>query len=204
MKEKINKLSSKINMKYLFVIVPLVLIVLLIIVSSFFAKKGENLDTKKEENKKIEKTYIYTTKDNRVDFTFNEGYKVYEKNDYDLFVKDDKRQLITGIFTYDLNQYEENTSKEILDNQVAYFLKTRNNMKVFKKETSKTYEDKTITRVEYSGNTTDSSECIYVFTVIDFVNAPNYVVYSSQVLFKSDYEKYIKELKDIIINAKLK
>ena len=42
--------------------------------------------------------------------------------------------------------YEEKTGKEILDAQVGYFLKTRNNMKVFKNEISKTYADKTIKR----------------------------------------------------------
>ena len=35
-------------------------------------------------------------------------------------------------------------------------------------------------------------------------NVPNYVVYVSQVLLKSDYEKYIKEINDTLISAKIK
>ena len=201
MKEKIKNIGSKINMKYLFVVVPVVLILLLVIISSVFTIKND----KKEEVKKEEvKTNIYTTKDNKVDFTFKEGFKNNEVGEYDLYAKDEKRQLIMGVFTYDLNNYEEKTGKEVLDKQVAYFLKTRNDMKLFKKEVIKEYEDKKITMVEYSGKTTDSSECVYVFSVIEFKNAPLYTVYSTNVVIKDNYEEYIKEVKDILKNAKLK
>ncbi len=201
MKDKMKKISSKINLKYLFVIIPLILIILLIISSSIFAEQNE----KKEESKKNEiKTNTYTTKDNKVDFTFKEGHKLISDETHDLYVKDEKRLLATAIFTYNLENYEEENSKQILDNQVAYFLKTRNDMKLFKKETVKTYEDKVITRIEYSGKTEKSSDCIYIFSVIDFVNVPNYVVYVSQVLIKEDYEKYINELNKIVISAKVK
>lgn len=203
MKEKIKNAISKINMKYLFLILPIILILLLIIASAVFTinNSDEKKETKKEE--KI-KTNIYTTKDNRVDFTFNEGFKNNDVGEYDLYAKDEKRQLIMGIFTYDLNNYEENTGKEILDKQVNYFLKTRNDMKIFKNEIIKEYEDKKITMVEYSGKTTDSAECVYLFSVIEFNNAPGYVIYSTNVIVKKHYEEYIKEVKDVLKNAKLK
>lgn len=199
MKEKLKKIGSKINMKYLFVVVPAVLILLLVIVSSVFTIKND-----KEEKKEEVKTSVYTTKDNRVDFTFKEGFKKSEVGEYDLYAKDEERQLIIGIFTYDLNNYEEKTGKEVLDKQVAYFLKTRNDMKLFKKEVTKEYDDKKITMVEYSGKTTDSSECVYVFSVIEFKNASLYTVYSTNVIIKEHYEEYIKEVKDILQSAKLK
>lgn len=205
MKERIKKISMKINMKYLFVIIPLILIVLLIVLSSFYAEKSNDSNQKKIKPKKVvEKTTVYTTKDAKVDFTFKDGYKVVDKGEYDLYAKNDKKQIILAVFTYNLENYEEKTGKEILDAQVGYFLKTRNNMKVFKNEISKTYADKTITRIEYSGKSNDSSECVYVFSAIEFNNVPNYVVYVSQVLLKSDYEKYIKEINNTLISAKIK
>lgn len=207
MKEKLKNVGSKVNMKYLFVILPIILIILLIIVSSVFAVNNDTKKTKETpEIKKEEeiKTNTYTTKDNRVDFIFNEDFKNSEVGEYDLYAKDDKRQLIMGVFTYDLNNYEENTGKEILDKQVSYFLKTRNDMKVFKEEVTKEYDDKKIIMVEYSGKTTDSSDCVYLFSVIEFNNAPGYIVYSTNVIIKKHYEEYIKEVKDILKNAKLK
>lgn len=202
MKEKLKNIGLKINMKYLFLVLPIILILLLIIVTSVFTI---NDDTKKTKEKKEEiKTNIYTTKDNRVDFTFNEGFKNSEVGEYDLYVKDEKRQLIMGVFTYDLNNYEEKTGKEVLDKQVAYFLKTRNDMKIFKKETTKEYDDKKIITVEYSGKTTDSADCVYLFSAIEFNNAPGYIVYSTNVIVKKHYEEYIKEVKEILKDAKLK
>lgn len=198
MKEKIRNLVSKINMKYLFVILPIILIAVLIIVSSIFGIIKES-NEKKEEEKEI----VLKTNDNRVSFTLKQTFSKKEIGEYDLYVKDDNRQLITGIFTYTLSEYEENSAKEILDNQVEYFKKTRNDMKIYKEEVKKEYEDKFITRIEYSGKSTDSSECIYIFSVIEFKNDANYVVYSNQVLLKSDYENYAKELKNIIKSAKL-
>lgn len=52
-------------------------------------------------------------------------------------------------------------------------------------------DDKTITKVEYTGTNTDSSECVYVFAVIDFKADTNYVLYSNEVLLHKDYEKIL-------------
>ena len=64
-------------------------------------------------------------------------------------------------------------------------------------------DDKTITKVEYTGTNTDSSECVYVFAVIDFKADTNYVLYSNEVLLHKDYEKNISEMIDILKNVKL-
>ena len=63
--------------------------------------------------------------------------------------------------------------------------------------------DKKITKVEYSGTNTDSSDCVYIFAVIDFKSDPNYVVYSNEVILHKDYESNISEMLDILKNAKL-
>lgn len=198
MKDKMKNIVSKINVKYLFVLLPAILIVLLLIVSSIFGTIKEK-KIKKEEAKEI----TYKTKDNKVSYTFKETFKTSEVGEYDLYVKDDKRQMIMGVFTYTLSDYEENSAKEILDNQIEYFKKTRNDMKIYKKEEVQDLSDKVITKVEYSGKSTDSSDCIYIFSVTEFKNAQGYVLYSNQVLLKSDYENNSEELYNILKSAKL-
>lgn len=198
MKDKMKNIVSKINVKYLFVLLPAILIVLLLIVSSICGTIKEK-EIKKEESKEI----TYKTKDNKVSYTFKETFKTSEAGEYDLYVKDDKRQMIMGVFTYTLSDYEENSAKEILDNQIEYFKKTRNDMKIYKKEEVQDLSDKVITKVEYSGKSTDSSDCIYIFSVTEFKNAQGYVLYSNQVLLKSDYENNSEELYNILKSAKL-
>lgn len=198
MKDKMKNIVSKINVKYLFVLLPAILIVLLLIVSSIFGAINEK-KIKKEEAKEI----TYKTKDNKVSYTFKETFKTSEVGEYDLYVKDNKRQMIMGVFTYTLSDYEENSAKEILDNQIKYFKKTRNDMKIYKKEEVQDLSDKVITKVEYSGKSTDSSDCIYIFSVTEFKNAQGYVLYSNQVLLKSDYENNSEELYNILKSAKL-
>lgn len=198
MKNRFSKFISNINIKYLFVIVPVVLIVILVLLSIIFGTLKITKNTKEEL-----KDIVLKTKDEKVSFIFKESYKKSDTGEYDLYAKDEDRQLITGIFTYNLSEYEENSAKEILNNQIEYFIKTRNDMKIYKKETVTDYKDKIITRIEYSGKTTDSSDCIYIFSTIEFKNNSDYVIYSNQVLLKSDYDKYSKELKNIISSAKL-
>lgn len=201
MNNRINNIESKVNMKWLFFIIPVIIIFTLIIVSSVFTVKED----KKPKEEKI-KDVIFTTKDNRVDFksTTKYNFKNNEVSDYDLYLKDDKNQLTTAVFAYDLSTLEENTGRDILNNQILYFLKTRDDMKVFKEEHVKKLEDKTVTTVEYSGKSENSSECIYRFSSVEFTGDLNYVLYITQVIIKDDYEKHIKEMKDIIETAKLK
>lgn len=198
MKEKIKNIISKINIKHLFVLLPIILIILLLIISSIFGTIKEN-EIKKEEEKEI----TYKTKDEKVSYTLKKTFENSNIGEYDLYLKDNKRQIIMGVFTYNLNDFEENSASEILNNQVEYFKKTRNDMKIYKKEKILDLSDKTITKVEYSGKSTDSSECIYIFSVTEFKELTGYVIYSNQVLLKSDYENYSKELNNILKNAKL-
>lgn len=183
----------KFNLKWLFIIVPVLAVLVFIIVATII-----NSNKKEEVLKKVD----YVTKDNRVTFTFNEDFTKKDLGEYDLYVTKDDKQVF-GAFTYNLNEYEESSSKEILTNQVNYFLNTRQNMKLFKKETISQMDDKTITRIEYTGKSNDSSDCIYVFAVIDFKADPNYVVYVNEVIIKKNYEGQIGNMISILESAKL-
>ena len=124
------------------------------------------------------KNVTFTTSDNRVTITAKEDFKKRDVSNYDLYLtKNDK--------------------------QIEYFTSTRKDFKLFKKEKIIDLDDKKITKVEYSGTNTDSSDCVYIFAVIDFKSDPNYVVYSNEVILHKDYESNISEMLDILKNAKL-
>ena len=184
-------MKKKFNLKWLFLIVPVILIVIFVIVANI-------INSKPKEVRKVN----YTTKDNRVVFTFNEDFIKKDVGDYDLYATKNDRQIF-GLFTYNLNEYEENNSKEILDKQISYFLETRKNMKLYKKESKIEMDDKIITKIEYSGKSDESSDCVYIFSVIDFKADTNYVVYANEVIIENEYEKNIGEMTDILKSAKL-
>ena len=183
----------KINKKYI-IIFGLILFAFLII---FLISKGN----KPEEVVEL-KDVSFTTSDNRVTVTAKEDFKKKDVSNYDLYLTKNDKQIV-GLFTYNLNEYEENNSKEILDKQIEYFTSTRKDFKLFKKEKIIDLDDKKITKIEYSGTNTDSSDCVYIFAVIDFKSDPNYVVYSNEVILHKDYESNISEMLDILKNAKL-
>ncbi|MBP3635237.1 MAG: hypothetical protein J6J17_02095 [Bacilli bacterium] len=185
-------MKKKFNLKWLFVIVPIIAVLVFTLIA-FLLPKDEEVELKKVE---------YITKDNRTSFSFYEDFSKKEVGEYDLYASKKNKQII-GVFTYNLNEYEENSSKEILENQIKYFLDTRKDMKLFKKETTIEMDDKIITKVEYSGKTDNSSDCVYIFSVIDFKADTNYVVYSNEVIIKDDYENNIGEMIDILKSAKL-
>ena len=181
-------------LKLFIILLPAIAVLLFFIVVAFIP--NENAKEKKIVTKTVK------TKDSRVSFIVDEKYKEETKEEYDLYLNKDNKQIVGG-FTYNLNEYEENSSKEVLDKQINNFITTRKDMKLFKKEVKTQMEDKTITRVEYSGKTEKSSECIYIFSTIEFKNDPNYVVYINEVIIKQRYEDNISEMIDILKSAKL-
>lgn len=185
---------KRFKLKWLTIIIPVALILILLIVVMC-------IPNKRADQKKINyKTY--TTKDNKVSFSISDEFTRKDTGEYDLYATKKDKQII-GVFTYNLNEYEEKSSKQILDKQINYFVNTREDMKLFKKENKIEMDDKIITRVEYSGKTADSSNCVYIFSVIDFKGNNNYVVYANEVILEKDYEINIGEMINILKSAKL-
>lgn len=186
-------------LKWLFIIIPALLLITFVFYMNII------LNNNKEKITSITKKE-FQTKDQRVTFSASEEFISQEQGEYDLYLtrkeKGKNRQAL-GVFTYYLNEYEENSSKQILDKQINYFLENKKNMKIFKKEYTTSLDDKTITTVEYSGNADTSTDCIYIFSVIDFSADTNYVVYVNEIILKKDYEKVISQMKDILKSAKL-
>ncbi len=180
-------------LKWLIIVVPFILVLIFITIALL-------LSNKEEEVKIINKEFV--TKDGRVTFSADAKYVSSDKGEYDLYLNKDKKQIV-GIFTYNLSEYEEKTDKEILDKQVGGFIESRKNTTLLKKESTIEMDDKKITKIEYSGKTDKSSECVYIFSVITFTNDPNYVIYVNEVILKSNYEKNISEMISILKSAKL-
>lgn len=181
-------------LKWLIILLPAIVVLLFLGIVMLIPNKTGEI-------KQI-KTKDVITKDSRVTFSVDEKYKQEEKGEYDLYLNKNNKQIL-GVFTYNTNEYEEKTSKEILDKQVNNFISTRKNMKLFKKEETIDLEDKTIIKVEYSGKTEKSSECVYIFSTINFKSDPNYIVYVNEVIIKNTYEENIREMLNILKSAKL-
>ncbi len=180
-------------LKWLIIIVPFVLIILFISFASLLSNK---------EKEEIINLKEFKTKDNRVTINADEKYKLEEKGEYDLYLNKDNKQVV-GVFSYNLSDYEEKSSKEILDKQVNAFIASRKNMSLFKKEETIDMDDKIITKVEYSGKAEKSSECVYIFSTIAFKSDSDYVLYINEVMLKDSYEKNSTQMIDIIKSAKL-
>ena len=181
-------------LKWFIILLPAIAILMFLIIIMLIPNKTA-------EEKKIKMKDV-TTKDSRITFSVDENYKQEEKGEYDLYLVKNKLQIVTA-FTYNLNEYEEKTAKEVLDKQVEHFTSTKKDIKLFKKETIYDDEVKKITKVEYSGKTDTSDECVYIFSVIEFKNDPNYIAYLTEVIIKNQYEDHIGEMIDIIKSAKL-
>ena len=94
----------KFNLKWLFIIVPVIAVVAFVIIASVI-----NGNKKEVEIKKVN----YITKDNRVTFTFNETFTKKDVGEYDLYVSKEDKQIF-GAFTYNLNEYEEKSAYKII------------------------------------------------------------------------------------------
>ena len=181
-------------LKWFIILLPAIaILIFLMVVMLIPNKNGEKVKMKMKD---------VLTKDSRVTFSVDEKYKQEEKGEYDLYLIKNNLQIVSA-FTYNLSEYEEKTSKEILDKQIENFTSTKKDIKLFKKESIIEDDTKKITKVEYSGKTEKSSECIYIFSVIDFKSDANYVVYTTEVIVKNQYEDNIGEMIDILKSAKL-
>lgn len=181
-------------LKWFIILLPVLTLLLFFIIVSFLPNKYNDVE-------KI-KTKEVVTKDSRITFVVDEKYAQEEKGEYDLYLNKNKSQII-GVFTYNLNEFEENSGKEVLDKQINNFIANKKDIQLFKKELVIEDNDKKITKVEYSGKTEKSDECIYIFSIIEFKSDPNYVAYVTEVIAKNDYEDNISEMIDIIKNVRL-
>ena len=180
-------------LKWLIILIPVIILVIFLIIAAL----TPNNAAKTEDIKTVE----YKTKDNKVTFTISEQYKKEDKGEYDLYLNKENKQIV-GVFSFNLDEYVETNSKEILEKQIKGYTKSRKDIKLFKKENKISMDDKTITVIEYSGKTEKSTDCVYIFAVIDYKKDNKYVLYVHEVIAKDKYEENIGEMMDILKNTK--
>ena len=195
--------ENKIVLKSLLYLIPI--IVLIFVFSFGLNTYNEQVNKIKEERKRIEaERNIYNTKDNIVSFTFRHGYKKQDIGEYDLYVKNNEKNIVFTAYTYDTTLYEQTTPDQFITKGISDINKEKEKFDVYKQKEVKELDDKTINIVEYKGKTKDSSMCIYRIIVITYKNKPNYLVYIVEVITENNYNLYKKELNEIIDTSKLK
>ena len=156
------------------------------------------------ERKKIEaERHEYSTKDGSITFTFRHGYKKSEVGEYDLYVMNKSKNIIFTAYTYDLNLYEQKTPDDFINKGINDIKIDKEKFDIFKDKVIKTFDDKTITTVEYKGKTKDSSMCVYKISTITSLSKPNYLVYIVEVITENNYDNYKKELLEILSTSKI-
>ena len=152
----------------------------------------------KDENVKL-KTKVYVGM--MILACFIGAFLLTEVGEYDLYLKDTKRQINMGVFTYSLSEYQT-TPEEILKEQVDFILETREQAEVISEETKNLIDGKTITTKTLTG-TKNNSKCNYQLSVITTTNNEDYAVFIIQVTLEEDYENYKEELMKILYDTKI-
>ena len=88
--------------------------------------------------------------------------------------------------------------------QLEYIKSTRKDVSIYKDKVTRTYNNKTISTIEVSGKTDNTSDSIYKLSTISFEGNLNNIIYVIQVVSKKDYTKYNNELTEIINSINLK
>lgn len=186
----------------------LILYFIAIVFLTFVFAFGTNVYNKKineeiQKQKELEmKRVTYTEKNEQFSFDFKTSYKQKEVGQYDLYVKDKKRNIVFTVFTYDTSRYEQKTIEEYLLKGVADIEATKENAKIYKDKKLTELEDRKVYEIVYEGNTKKSDPCIYRISVIQFNSNPNLIEYVVTVTLKEDYPGLKKEIDEIINSVK--
>ncbi len=149
------------------------------------------------------RTYM-AAKTGTYSLTFPVGFEKKDVSEYELYAINEKNNLIVGSFLYNTDDYEQKDANAILEKQVEYFKQNRKNIEVYKNKKETKYKDKAVLSIELSGNSDDSSSCIYRLNFIKFNGVDNKILYVLEIVLLNDYDKYDKEFKEIVKSASLK
>lgn len=200
---------SKYILKKTMKVVPLILYLISMVFLAFvfvFGFRTYNkmlVEREKAKQKEEMKRITINENNNLFAFEFKMGYKKSNTGEYDLYVKNEEKNIVFSEFTYDTNLYEQKTLEDYLLKGVSDIETTKKNAKVYKEKELTELEDRKVYSIAYEGKTKNASTCIYRITVIQFNSNPNYMLYTVVVTLKEDYEKLLPEINDIINSAKI-
>ena len=194
--------EEKLLFKSLLYIIPMLLFTGVFIYG--FNVYNDGLNKIKEERKRIEEERNeYKTKDGIVSFIFRHGYKVSEVGEYDLYVKNNEKNVIFTAFTYETKNYEQKTMDDFINKAIDDLKENKEKFDNLKDKEVITMDDKVITTIEYQGKTAESSLCVYKISAISYKDKPDYIVYVTEVITQNNYDLYNKELLEILKTSKL-
>ena len=186
-------------------IIYFIAIVFLAFVFAFgYRVYNKKINEEIQKQKELEaKRVTYIEKNNQFSFDFKTSYKQKEVGEYDLYVKDKKRNIVFTTFTYDTSRYEQKTIEEYLLKGVADIEATKENAKIYKEKKLTELEDKKVYEIVYEGKVEKSDPCIYRISVIQFNSNPELIEYVVTVSLKEDYPSLEKEINEIINSVKI-
>lgn len=157
-----------------------------------------------QKQKELEmKRVTYSEKNNQFSFDFKTSYKQKEVGEYDLYVKDSKRNIVFTAFTYDTSRYEQKNIEEYLLKGVSDIENSKENAKIYKEKKLTELEDRKIYEIVYEGKSEKSDPCIYRISVIQFNSNQGLIEYVVTVTLKEDYPSLEKEINEIINSVKI-
>ena len=194
--------EDKIVLKSLIYLIPVIIFSFILFYG--IDKYEKQMNIIREERKRIEQERNeYKTKDGVTTFIFKHGYKTLEVGEYDLYVKNQAKNIIFSAFTYDTTKYEQKTPDDFINKGITDISNNKEKFDKTKEKEVIDLDDKVITTIEYTGKTKESSLCVYKISVISYKEKNDYLVYVVQVITKNNYDLYNKEILDILKNSKI-
>lgn len=192
-------------LKYFYIFIVLTFSILSIITTKILINTHKIVEEKEIKKKKIQESVrnIFSSNDEKIQMSFKLGFERTDVSEYDLYAKNEKKNLVTGVFLYDINGYAEKTPDAILDKQIEYFKNNKKNAVMYKEKEVNNVADKTIHSVLLKAENEDNN-CIYKLSAISFSSNQNFIAYVIQVSLENQYDKYTEELNEILASLKLK
>ena len=138
-----------------------------------------------------------------IEVELNTNYTaIDDKNNYDFYATDNDNKYL-GVFVYNLDEYDNFSIENTLDNEIKYFENTRDKFELVNDKYIINTNDTTITTMVYLGKKGDSARTIYMFSTISFNKAEKYNIMIIQTCKEINYNKYKSEMLENLKNIRI-
>lgn len=149
------------------------------------------------------KTKTFIVENYPIEIELKNSYTlVEEKNNYNFYATNNEKIYI-GIFAYKVDDYDNFMLEDVLNNEIEYLGKTRDDVELLEEKKTMNTNDSIITTAVYLGTKDNSARTIYMLSTISFNNAKNYNVMVIQTCKKINYNKYKNEMLKNLTNIRI-
>ncbi len=147
----------------------------------------------------------FSTANAPIEFKFpSDWYLNNEKNPYDLQCLSKDQSFNTGVFLFTkADLANRKGARELLEGQIEDLRSKRSNFQILEPMQTVTLNDKTLTTVSYTGEK-EASKYNYRFTLIEFIEQPDYYPVVIQVALPEKWLVGKAILEDITKSARVK